>query len=269
MSVRGCNLLVRGLLVGAIALGPSVARAQPDAGGSAAVDQHLARGLELYGDGAYEAALLEFRAGFALEARPELLFALAQAERKSGDCASALVYYRRFLGTEPPAEQAAAAQLQLDRCQEALGSAPETEGRVAAPVDRREAAPPPVIVTPEPAAAIGGEAPRRDAWYRDRLGVGLLAGGAAGTLVGLGLLSSANGAANDARDAVTYDDYDRSASVAERRQLLGAVVAAGGAVVLGVAAYRLIVKRRSAAPARTVEVGVVGGGVSLSWRSRF
>jgi tetratricopeptide (TPR) repeat protein len=273
MFARG-NVVVGCLLACALAALPSIARAEPDVAVSVEVDKHLARGLELYQDGAYEAALVEFRAGFALEARPELLFALAQAERKSGDCASALVYYRRFIETGPPVEQAAAAQLQLEHCGEALGSAPDVDIDEALLV-----VPPPEIVEPGPEPEPGPpavamqpivtEPPRRDAWYRDRFGVVLLSGGAVATLVGLGLLVSARGAAGDADDATTYDDYDRAVAAVEQRQLLGALVTGGGVVVLGVAAVRLIVKRRTTAPRRTVEVGVVHGGVSLTWQGRF
>src|SRR6266540_6496126 len=66
------------------------------------------RGLDYYKMKEYEAAIAEFEAAYAIDPRNEILFAQAQAERLSGDCASAVVLYRHFLENNPPAVHAEA-----------------------------------------------------------------------------------------------------------------------------------------------------------------
>jgi tetratricopeptide (TPR) repeat protein len=65
----------------------------------------LDAGLGHYAAKDYEAAIAAFRRGYELDARAEFLFAWAQAERLSGDCASAIELYEMFIASGPPPEQ--------------------------------------------------------------------------------------------------------------------------------------------------------------------
>src|SRR5690349_14134644 len=101
------------LLVAAPALTPS-AHAQSAQAMKPEAEVRFERGLEYYKLKEYEAAIQEFEAAYAIDARPEILFSMAQAERLSGDCESAVLLYHRFLDTNPPATHADAARTSLD-----------------------------------------------------------------------------------------------------------------------------------------------------------
>jgi hypothetical protein len=57
-------------------------------------------GQAAYDRGDYPAAIARWRAAYRLSGEPGLLFDVAQALRLSGDCASALTIYRRFLARD-------------------------------------------------------------------------------------------------------------------------------------------------------------------------
>src|SRR2546426_5656634 len=69
---------------------------------------HYTRGLTLYKGKHYDEAISEFKLGYEIDPRPEFLYALAQAERKNGNCGAAIEHYRALLATNPPEQQATA-----------------------------------------------------------------------------------------------------------------------------------------------------------------
>src|SRR5258708_28070188 len=77
----------------------------------------LDAGLRDFQNHAYDAAIAEFREGYRLQPHPDFLYALAQAERMSGDCAGAVQAYRQFLQTDPPANEAEIAKYNIARCE--------------------------------------------------------------------------------------------------------------------------------------------------------
>ena len=81
---------------------------------------HLDRAVAHYAAKAYDAAIVEFRASYAIEPRRELLFAWAQAERLRGNCAAAVPLYRKVLDGQPSQQQAEIARAHLDRCRALL-----------------------------------------------------------------------------------------------------------------------------------------------------
>jgi tetratricopeptide (TPR) repeat protein len=197
-------------------------------------DGHLQRGLDYYAEGDFELAIIQFRAGFKLDPRPEFLFALAQAERRSGDCASAIIYYRRFLATGPTPEQTAAATAQRDHCEEALGSEPivddgaNREGEASS------------LAGASSSGESDGSEPRQPRWYHDVATDVLLGGGAALGIAGVGFLFSASSAADDARDAESYQAYADAVDRNESRTVIGAVALGAGVALLGYAGWRIL-----------------------------
>jgi tetratricopeptide (TPR) repeat protein len=101
-------------------------------GPSAEAEAGYVRGLAHYAARDFHRAIAEFEAAFALDPRPELLFAEAQAFRLDGDCPRALELYRRFLATRPPPLQVQATQLGLDRCAESASTNAASGGVAAA-----------------------------------------------------------------------------------------------------------------------------------------
>jgi tetratricopeptide (TPR) repeat protein len=85
-------------------------------GPSAEAEADYVRGLAHYAARDFHRAIAQLEAAFALDPRPEFLFAEAQAFRLDGNCPRALELYRRFLATRPPPLQVQATQLGLDRC---------------------------------------------------------------------------------------------------------------------------------------------------------
>ena len=91
------------------------------------------QGLVHYVAHDFETAVASFEAAFALDPRPEYLFAAAQALRLKGDCPQAVRVYRRFLETHPSAVQIQATKLGLDRCAFPTAAAPSAGPSVAPP----------------------------------------------------------------------------------------------------------------------------------------
>jgi hypothetical protein len=58
-------------------------------------------GLRLFDAGHYPAAIARFEASFARSHAPGLLYNIAQAHRLNGDCSRALVFYLRYLASNP------------------------------------------------------------------------------------------------------------------------------------------------------------------------
>jgi len=192
---------------------------------AATADDWLEIGLARYRDGDYRGAIDAFVTGNKLDPRPAFLFAIAQAERRRGDCAAAIVYYERFLATSPPASQAEAAREQRDRCEHAVGSAPVAEPTLPAPtIVIQEVQPEP---TPVPV-----DAPRPR--WRDPLVLGLGSGAVIAAVTGVALLRGAFAAADDAAAADTYDTYAMHRDRAYTDRTYG-VIALGAGVALSVA----------------------------------
>jgi hypothetical protein len=211
---------------------------------------HYEAGLAAYAAKDYVAARRELEAAYVLEARPEILFALAQAARQQGDCAAAREHFERFVATGPPETQVQAARLAMSRCQEAprvdttdATVAPKgaSEGAADATVAAKDvvgprvaAALPAAVLRPHSKAA---SAPRAR-WYADRwapafVASGLLLGG-----VGASLTDAASDDVRGAR-AATYAEYAGSYAAAERKQRLGVAALIVGAVgvVAGLGRY--------------------------------
>jgi hypothetical protein len=96
---------------GAAAAAPSTASASADANQSASVKEATARferGLALYDDGDYDAALVEFSRAYELQPTYKILYNIGKIERVKNDYSAALTQFRRYLeqgGAEIPAER--------------------------------------------------------------------------------------------------------------------------------------------------------------------
>jgi tetratricopeptide (TPR) repeat protein len=78
---------------------PAPAHAQADA--ASAAHSHFAAGEAHYREGKWSDALADFRAGYALDPRPEFLINIAQTERRLGQLDDALASCERFLARAP------------------------------------------------------------------------------------------------------------------------------------------------------------------------
>jgi tetratricopeptide (TPR) repeat protein len=256
-----------------ISAGATTARADdgPAAPGgiAARVDTHLQRGIEFFAEKQYELAIVEFRAGYALDPRADFLFALAQAERLSGDCPTAVVYYQRFLETGPDPGQAEAARVNARRCERALESGPggrpdETTDRALDGAEAAGAMEVPAVSAPIVARDDEG----RSGWYRDPLGGALIGGSAVGLGVGIAFLVATSSAETAAASATTYDDYLSDLDRARRYRTI-ALIGVGAGVVLGAtASYRYLTVKRAGGREVTV-VPTAGSATGVALLGRF
>jgi tetratricopeptide (TPR) repeat protein len=198
----------------------------------ASAQEHLERGLRSYAIGNYAEAIASFRTGYELDPRPDFLYALAQAQRMSGDCAGAVSSYRAFLRTNPPERAAAGARQNLQRCEAQLAAQPPP-------------APAPAV-TPAP-ETVREPAPPARPWHRDpagatlaALGLGFAGGG--GALWGVG-----DSAVQSANSAPRYDQFAALASSGQSgvtERTVGIVgVSLGGALLISAAARYLWLAR--------------------------
>ncbi|RMH44069.1 MAG: hypothetical protein D6689_03340 [Deltaproteobacteria bacterium] len=233
---------------------------------------HLDRGLEHYRARDYEAAIREFRAGYAIDPRPELMFAIGQAERLSGDCASAIRAYREFLATDPPEPQAKAASAAIERCEVALGETGWTSAEIpdrgppaapARPAGRVPAAAPAAHAAPAPAAPAAAPGDDRRPWYRDPIGATLLGAGATSAAVGIGLFVSSAAERRAAADAATYGEYERHLDAAQSRRTAAWVGVGVGAGLASAAAVRYWLRRDRGTSRRDLTVVPTASGAAL------
>lgn len=212
----------------------SAAESEPDL--SPGAKRHLDAGLTAYANKDYEIAIAEFRAAHALSPRRDILWAWAQAERLSGDCPSAVVLYRKFLSTNPSADEVAAAEQNLARCEKALATQPEPAPAPTAP--RSPTLRPAALAVDPLDGGDGRDGANRPRWYQDR-GAGALFG--AGVLflgVGTGYLIAAGSAQDDAMSAFTYEEYGARMDTASSRRTIGVVSLIGGAALAGAGVLR-------------------------------
>jgi hypothetical protein len=180
------------------------------------------RGVAAYGAHDYEAAVTLFKDAYALDPRPEVLFAWAQAERLSGDCESAIALYKKFLDGNPPPVQAEAAKIPLERCERSL---PPKVVESPPPAPAPPQPPPAIVAAPPPPPP---PAPRR--FYQDALGDTLVGAGVVAAAVGVGLLASAG----SPDGAATWEEFQSRHDSAVARTRAGAIVAGvGAALVVG------------------------------------
>jgi len=204
----------------------------------AAAKAHLERGLRLYGNAEYPAAIDEFKSGYQLEPHPDFLYAMAQAQRLAGKCQDAVESYRAFLATKPPASEADLARENLASCEEELARQPpppspppstplvqpSTAGRT------QPTAPP---APPRPGAPVD-----RSPFYTDWLGDTLAGLGIAGIAVGTGAWIAGASHASSANDARRYRDYIDDGESAERLRTVALVVGGVGVALLAAGIVR-------------------------------
>jgi hypothetical protein len=107
------------------------------------------RGIAHFAKGEFEPALHDFQASYALNPLPDLLFDMAQAYRKLGNCELALRNYTEYLRAAPNGRMHDKAKTQVAALQECHSAAPPPPAAPAT-IEEKPAAPPPQ--TPAPIA---------------------------------------------------------------------------------------------------------------------
>jgi tetratricopeptide (TPR) repeat protein len=151
IRLRACAVL---LCVAAIGLDAGVAGAadpEPAPAAASTGSAHRARGAEHFAQGAYDAAISEFRKAYELEADPAVLYDIALAYQELGVPERARFFYRRYLSVAPSAPNRAEVEARLGALDRLLPALPEPSpppSNEPGPVAELGAPPPP----PEPAS---------------------------------------------------------------------------------------------------------------------
>lgn len=174
-------------------------------------ERHLRAGLEHFTAKRYDAAIAELKAGYAVDPKPEFLYAWAQAERLRGNCNAAVPLYQRYLASGVTAEQAKLAADHLAACTAAAPPPPESKPE-----------PPP---PPPPAAPI-----RHKPWTKDVVGHVLVGAGAAALVTGGILFATSAGDPSGDSYGAYQDSYD---SARTKRTIAIIALGAGAALVAG------------------------------------
>jgi tetratricopeptide (TPR) repeat protein len=185
----------------------------------------MKKGIEQYKAGKYADAVVTLQKVYDLDHKPETLFALAQAQRLAGDCASAAANYHKVISEISDVNTAKLVQQNLSLCEkDEPKPEPKPEPKVEAPPP-----PPPQIITKTVVRDTGST----DKLAATMFGVGMLGLGAAG-----GLYLAASGNADAADNARTLDEHNKLSDKA-KSQSTEAIIAAGvGVAALGYAVFR-------------------------------
>ena len=203
-----------------------------------AAQQHFRSGTRFYEEGSWDAALVEFEASWRLSGEADLLHNISWTHEKAGRPRDALEYAERYLtacrGTEDE-----------ERATKRVAFLKERYGGVAA----APAAEP--VRTVQNAASGATAAPSSEGKAKPPgLAIGLLAGGGALALTGVGCLAGAWWTGQQVSNPeLTFVDYG---TLGERGRALSATGLAltitGGALVIGGAVTWAVRARSRAAP---------------------
>lgn len=245
----------------------SLASAEPNKDAA----KHFGEGLRLYAEKDYKAAAAELEISYNLNNDQTTLFAWAQAERLYGNCDKSKELLTTYIASGANAKQSKAAYDLMEQC----------TPRVVEP-------PPPVVTPPETGNTNGTANLGSDGnvsasqgndtkhWYKDWVGITLLAVGGVGTTLGLLSYSDARADEKDAaKEGVTYDRFLHLRSEAEEKRTNAAILGIGGTVILGAAAVYILTdlvsgkdSKESAPEGMVMHLDGLGGG-GISWAGQF
>jgi tetratricopeptide (TPR) repeat protein len=202
------------------------------------VAAHLKSATVHFTAGRYAEALADYQAAYKIDPDPDTLFAIAQSERKLGQCHLALPHYRQYLASRSdfPAE----IKPLIAECWMQL--------------------PPPEANKPCPSAAPTVETGLP--WYKNPAS-GAVIVGTVGLGVGIGFLIAASSSRDKANNAQYSDDFDSLLDEATGRRRIGVTFLVTGALLVGGGvAYHYWTRSPSASP--TMALATDGHSVTFA-----
>lgn len=229
-------------------------RAAPAAAPATAADE----AVELTNQKRYAEAADAFARAHEETGESAYLYAQAMSLRRAGSCRAAIGAFESFIAAGPPPADVDAAQTQIQECESLLekSGAERRPQEAPPPVEP----PPPVIQPPAPVAE-----PDPPRWYRDPLGGVLVGFGVVAAVAGGALVGVAYSSAEVPPEESERGYNDRSTSVRRLSIAGAAVLAAGGALLIGGTIRYVLVARagkRTSASAHRKRLSVGG----LTWR---
>jgi len=250
--VRG-RLITLVALLGALAM-PAVARADTDK--AALARQLFDLGVEEYKAQQYAAAAVSMAKSHALDPQPNALYALAQAERLSGNCKDAIAHYQQVIDTAKDEKTATAVKSNIELCQQIERGEKTKEPTSEAKTAERDA---PVLQI---------RTVYRTESRTDKLAIALFAGGGIALGGSVAMYIMARSASSDADRAQSLDEYNDLFDRAARLRWASYAAAGLGVTFVAVAAVRLV---GGSGETRVQKVAVVPtrGGSLISWSSTW
>jgi tetratricopeptide (TPR) repeat protein len=254
-----------------------VAPASALAGKNDEAKAHIAKATKAHKEGRYEDARAELEAAYAIDPKPELLFALGQVYAKLGNCDEAISYYKRFAVSQSDPQVAQVVDQAIASCKpvEPASSEPpvaETPDKPA-PEPRHTAGPPPAKPQPTPFApsrTAPSTAPNPP-WYEDKLGDGLVIGGAVALVIGIVEYRRAVSdidAAGSRDSTTTLERYHELIDSAHGKRNTSIVLIGAGSALIGAGIVRYVLHSADT-EVRGVGVAPTRGGGVVSYEGRF
>lgn len=232
--------LRRGVLAALLLVSSPASAAETDEPlATQAARRHFDSGVVFYEKGDYEAARIEFEAAYRLTKHPDLLVNLCVVAEKQARFGEAITYCDQYLRAVPSAQDTDSVRLRLERLRQLSTGAPEPSKPT--PDHPAEAAKPPVapaLPAAPPAASVESPGADRPRSRPPIPAMGLLVGGGALLLGGIGTGSAALVASKEIESMTMGIDSQDLARRQERGRALNAAtialsVTGGVAVIAG------------------------------------
>ena len=236
---------------------------------------HIDKATAFHGEGKFKEALEQLTLAYALDPKPELLYAIGQVHVQLGNCDQAISFYERFLGSKPAAGPAAAAKEAIATCKntpppevkpdpEPVQQKPDPE-----PMPQPEPQPEPIRQPPPPEKPTTVEG---KPFYKDILGDALVGGGIVAGVLGIVFYTQMNAKYDDSEDrskADTVDEYNDLRDQAKSKGNLALGFGIGGVVLVGAGVARWVLRDNGERKSTTASVTPTSGGGLITVMGRF
>ena len=210
-----------------------------------AAERHFHDGVKFTEEGNYEAARICFESGYKLSGEPDFLHNLSWTAERQGQLADAVTYAERYLAAKPDADNADRTRRRVELLRSRMAQATSQPSAAQAT--------PPAPAALQPQNASSAPASPTKPTPRGKVppaAIGLLAGGGALTLAGVGLLAGAWATGKQAQSpGVTYDEW---ATLSDRGRALNtgglSLAIVGGAVVVAGGVWAIVGRKTEIAP---------------------
>jgi len=250
---------------------------------------HVDKAMKAHKQGKFDVALDELKAAYALDPKPDLLFAIAQVYVKLDKCEDAISYYEKFDAVTKDAQAKQVVAQAIDACKAKIAPKPPdppppdpaltnpqpdpTPPPQPDPISQPpnpQPDPGPVGHSPDdPFAAGRSDKPNRSPFYKDKVGDVLVVGGVAAGVVGLVMWRGAVGDLDDAEKASTLDGYNDKVDSAHSKRTISVIAGAAGAALVTVGIVRFVTHgKKKQETARVGLVPTTDGGL-VTWLGRF
>ncbi|MGE5184049.1 MAG: tetratricopeptide repeat protein [Acidobacteriota bacterium] len=259
--------------------------------------KHVEKATKLHADGKFDEALVELKAAYKLDPKPDLLFAMGQVYSKLGDCKQADSHFKQYGAKHkrdkqvqhiveeaihackpveaapppppPPPEPPPPAAVETTPPPPPAEPAPPPAPPPPAPPPPAPLppAPPPVETTPPPAPPAPVAHASHRPWYKDKLGDALVVAGVGASVAGLFEYRAALSDLDSAEKARSIGDYNSLVDSAHSARNISVVLFAAGAVLVGggVAHYVLA----GGGEEHAVAAVPTRGGALVTWSGGF